>query len=172
MRASWDQYFIGLALMAATRSTCPKASVGSVVVLDRKIVGHGYNGAPRGSAHCTEVGCIEINNHCFRVLHAEENAIVNAGTECEGATLYCSHLPCLHCCKLLINAGISQVVYSTMYYDDRCLALQIRDQSEFLFGAQIGVHRVTVSDLQTVGMYINTSQEGLSSGAQSEVYDY
>jgi len=91
-RPTWDEYFMNIARDVATRSSCPRASVGSVVVKDNHILSTGYNGAPPGEPHCTEVGCLIINNHCERTIHAETNAVVQAarfGVNISGSTLYC-----------------------------------------------------------------------------------
>ena len=120
MRPGWDEYFMEIARTVATRATCPRASVGCVLTRDRRILTTGYNGAPKGVAHCTEVGCLLVNDHCQRVTHAEANAVVQAalhGISIEGATAYCTHQPCINCSKLLISAGVSKIVYATPYPD-------------------------------------------------------
>ena len=76
MRPGWDEYFMQIAHTVGTRATCPRASVGCVLVRDHRILTTGYNGAPRGVAHCTEVGCTLVNEHCLRATHAEANAVV------------------------------------------------------------------------------------------------
>ena len=109
-----------IAQTVATRSTCPRASVGCVLTRDRRILTTGYNGAPSGIPHCTEVGCKMVNDHCQRATHAEANAIVQAalhGVGVAGATAYCTHHPCINCAKLFISAGIRQIVYVTPYSD-------------------------------------------------------
>jgi dCMP deaminase len=120
MRPSWDEYFMQIARTVATRATCPRASVGAVLTRDRRILTTGYNGAPRGVAHCTEVGCLVVHDHCQRATHAEANAIVQGalhGVSLQGATAYCTHEPCVNCSKLLISAGIVRIVYLTAYPD-------------------------------------------------------
>ncbi len=115
-----------IARTVATRATCPRASVGCVLTRDRRILTTGYNGAPRGVAHCTEVGCLMVNDHCQRTTHAEANAVVQAalhGVSLEGATAYCTHHPCVNCVKLFISAGIRQIVYATPYPDSVAVAL-------------------------------------------------
>jgi dCMP deaminase len=104
----------------ATRATCPRASVGAVLVRDHRILTTGYNGAPRHVAHCTEVGCEILNDHCIRSVHAEANAIVQGalhGVGLEGATAYCTHQPCVACAKLFISAGVRRIVYRDPYFD-------------------------------------------------------
>ena len=120
MRPGWDEYFMQIARTVATRATCPRLSVGCVIVREHRILTTGYNGAPRGVAHCTEAGCILVNEHCARATHAEANAIVQAalhGVGVAGATAYCTHHPCINCSKLFISAGIRQIVYATPYSD-------------------------------------------------------
>jgi len=109
-----------IAHTVATRATCPRASVGAVLVRDHRILTTGYNGAPRGVAHCTEAGCMLVNEHCQRATHAEANAIVQGalhGVGLQGATAYCTHQPCVNCSKLLISAGITKIVYDQPYPD-------------------------------------------------------
>ncbi|MDP9111896.1 MAG: cytidine/deoxycytidylate deaminase family protein [Candidatus Eremiobacteraeota bacterium] len=120
MRPGWDKYFMEIARTVATRSTCPRAAVGAVLVRESRILTTGYNGAPRGVAHCSDVGCIIVNDHCARATHAEANAIVQAalhGVSVSGSTAYCTHQPCVNCSKLLISAGIRTIVYDADYID-------------------------------------------------------
>lgn len=119
-RPGWDEYFMEIAHTVATRATCPRLSVGCVLVRDHRILTTGYNGAPRGVAHCTEAGCIIVNDHCLRATHAEANAIVQGalhGVSLQGATAYCTHQPCVNCSKLLISAGVAKIVYEQAYPD-------------------------------------------------------
>lgn len=121
-RPSWNEYFMNVAHEVAKRSTCERAQVGAVIVKDKRILTTGYNGSPRGLPHCTEVGCLMDNGHCVRTLHAEQNAIIVAalhGVITEGATIYITHQPCFLCVKMIINAGIVQIVYDKEYPDDR-----------------------------------------------------
>ena len=120
VRPGWDEYFMDIARSVATRATCPRASVGAVLVRAHRILTTGYNGAPRGVAHCTEIGCLLANDHCQRATHAEANAIVQGalhGVGLEGATAYCTHQPCVNCTKLLISAGIEKIIYENAYPD-------------------------------------------------------
>jgi dCMP deaminase len=115
-----------IARTVATRATCPRALVGCVLTRDRRILTTGYNGAPRGVAHCTDAGCIVVHEHCQRATHAEANAIVQGalhGVSVEGATAYCTHEPCVNCSKLLISAGIGRIVFETAYPDPVASAL-------------------------------------------------
>jgi dCMP deaminase len=119
-RPGWDEYFMEIARTVATRATCPRARVGAVLTRSRRILTTGYNGAPRGVAHCTEAGCLMVDGHCLRATHAEANAIVQGalhGVSLEGATAYCTHQPCAGCSKLLISAGIVRIVYRDAYPD-------------------------------------------------------
>ena len=128
-RPSWDEYFMQIARVVATRSTCLRRQVGAVLVKERRILTTGYNGAPRGLPHCLEVGCLreqlgipsgERQELC-RGLHAEQNAIIQAayyGVSIEGATLYCTHQPCITCAKMLINAGIKKIIFEEPYPDE------------------------------------------------------
>jgi len=120
MRPDWDEYFMQIARQVATRGTCPRANVGAVVVLNRRILTTGYNGAPAGTEHCSDVGCLMVNDHCLRTTHAEANAIVQGalhGVALVGSTIYTTHQPCAGCTKLLISAGIVRVVFERAYTD-------------------------------------------------------
>jgi len=114
--------------MVATRSTCLRRHVGAILVKDKRILATGYNGAPSGLKHCSEVGCLRENlsipsgtrHELCRGLHAEQNAIIQAanhGISIRGATLYCTNKPCIICSKMIINAGITQVYYEEGYDD-------------------------------------------------------
>jgi dCMP deaminase len=138
-RPSWDEYFMEITRLVVSRSTCLRRQVGAVIVKDKKILATGYNGAPSGLPHCLEVGCLrdemgipsgERHELC-RGLHAEQNAIIQAayhGVSINGATLYCTNLPCIICAKMLINAGITRVVYAEGYTDP--LASQMWEESK------------------------------------------
>lgn len=125
MRPTWDEYFMEIAELIKTRSTCVSRQIGAVLVRDKKILTTGYNGAPKGIPHCTKETCLRKNipsgeklDLCMAV-HAEQNAIVQAAcssTNISGATLYCTHgPPCLLCAKMIINAGIKRIVYKDAY---------------------------------------------------------
>lgn len=119
-RPSWDDYFMDIAFTVAQRSTCDRAHVGCVLVRDRRMLCTGYNGAPAGLPHCDEVGHLMVDGHCVRTLHAEQNAIIQAavhGVAVEGATLYCTHQPCVLCAKTLINAGVREIFFAEGYPD-------------------------------------------------------
>lgn len=121
-RPSKDEYFMQLAKTVATRSTCPKAQVGAVLVRDGSIISTGYNGSPVGEKHCDEVGHNESpDGHCQRAVHAELNALLQAakhGNATNHSTLYMTHFPCNHCLKAIRNAGIKEIVYGTPYKND------------------------------------------------------
>jgi dCMP deaminase len=113
---------MNLSVQAAMRSTCPRKSVGAVVVRDKAALATGYNGAIRGLAHCSEVGCLIENDHCVRTVHAEANAILQAarhGVSIDRADIYVTASPCWDCFKLIANAGIARVLYGEFYRDDR-----------------------------------------------------
>ena len=134
MRPSWDEYFMGLAKYVASRSTCLRRQVGAVIVKDKCILSTGYNGASKGATHCEEVGCIreklkipsgEKLDLC-RAVHAEQNAIIQAaknGVSIDGATIYITVTPCFQCAKMIVNAGIKEVVVSGVYPDERTMEL-------------------------------------------------
>lgn len=130
MRPSWDEYFMDLSFEISKRSTCPRAQVGALIVLDKRILTTGYNGSPSGFPHCTEVGCLMQGEHCVRTLHAEQNALIQAalhGVSVRGGTLYVTHQPCLTCAKMIINAGLTRVVYGGEYPDE--LAAQFLNEA-------------------------------------------
>ncbi len=123
-RVSWERYFMNLAVQAATRSTCPRKSVGAVIVRDKTVLSTGYNGSIRGAAHCTEVGCLMENDHCVRTVHAEANALVQAayhGTRLEGAQIFVTASPCFNCFKLIVNSGIRSISFGEFYRDERVI---------------------------------------------------
>lgn len=125
-RPEWDEYFIDIAHVVARRSNCRRRRVAALIVCDRRVISTGYNGTPRGVPNCFDGGCPrcassaasgERLGDCI-CAHAEENAIVQAayhGIAVRGGTLYCTASPCLMCCKMIINAGIREVVYEEEY---------------------------------------------------------
>ncbi len=128
-RPSWDEYFMRIAREVATRATCLRRRIGAVLVLNKRLLCTGYNGPPSGLPHCEEVGCLrdQMNipsgerHELCRGLHAEMNAFLQAsryGIRIEGATLYCTHHPCILCSKMLINTGVVRVVISDDYPDE------------------------------------------------------
>ncbi|KAH3668008.1 hypothetical protein OGAPHI_001762 [Ogataea philodendri] len=128
LRPSWDAYFMKLADLAAFRSNCMKRRVGCVVVRENRIIATGYNGTPRNFKNCNHGGCPRCNSGnssgvglstCL-CLHAEENAILEAGRDRIGnnAVLYCNTCPCLTCSIKIVQSGIKEVVYSQSYSMD------------------------------------------------------
>ena len=128
-RPGWDRYFMDIAQVAAKRSNCSRRQVAAVLVRDKRIISTGYNGTPRGVRNCSDGGCPRCSSnapsgsHLTECLcsHAEENAIVQAayhGIMVKGATLYTTYSPCLLCSKMIINAGIREVVYNESYSID------------------------------------------------------
>ncbi|KAF2236338.1 hypothetical protein EV356DRAFT_522601 [Viridothelium virens] len=137
LRPTWDQYFMQLASLAAQRSNCMKRRVGCVLVRERRVISTGYNGTPRGLQNCNEGGCPRCNggqsagvalSTCL-CIHAEENALLEAGRERirEGSTLYCDTCPCLTCSIKIAQVGINEVVYSQGYYMDTETAAVFRE---------------------------------------------
>ncbi|MCK9525938.1 MAG: dCMP deaminase family protein [Limnochordia bacterium] len=136
-----------IAKLVSSRSTCLRRQVGAVLVRDKHIIATGYNGAPRGISHCMEVGCLreklaipsgERHEMC-RGTHAEQNAIIQAalhGVSTDGATLYCTHQPCILCAKMLINAGVQKVVFQGEYPDGLALELMNEAQIEMVISTQ------------------------------------
>jgi len=123
-RPSWDEYFITLATVVASRATCDRKHVGAVIVRGNHPIATGYNGAPPGLPHCDEVGhllrIVDGRPSCHRVTHAEQNAVFTAarfGHRTEDATIYVTAQPCLNCAKAIITAGIKRVVWSEGYPD-------------------------------------------------------
>ncbi len=137
-RPSWDEYFMDITRRVATRSTCLRRAVGAILVHDKRIIASGYNGGPSGLAHCLDIGCLREKlgipsgqqHELCRGIHAEQNAIIQAaryGVSIDGAVLYCTTQPCTQCTKMLINAGITEIVYAEGYPDD--LARELLDES-------------------------------------------
>ena len=121
-RVSWDEYFMNIARVVATRATCDRKHVGAVIVRDRTILSTGYNGSIRGMPHCDEVGHLIENDHCVATVHAEANAILQAaknGVRIDGAEIYTTASPCWNCFKLIANAGCRRIVFGEFYRDNR-----------------------------------------------------
>lgn len=137
-RPSWDEYFMKLAEEVATRTTCMRRAVGAVIVKDRRILATGYNGVPTGLRHCAETGCLREQlgvpsgqrHEICRGLHAEQNALLQAaryGINIEGSVIYINTQPCVVCAKMLINAGIKEIIYKNPYPDE--LAMELLEES-------------------------------------------
>ena len=133
-RPSWDEYFMTIVRDVATRSTCRRRKVGAILVKDKRIIATGYNGGPTGLAHCLEIGCLREQlgipsgqqHELCRGVHAEQNAIIQAaryGVHTDGSVLYCTTQPCVQCTKMLLNAGVTEIIFSEGYPDG--LALQL-----------------------------------------------
>jgi dCMP deaminase len=140
-RPSWDEYFLQLAGLVATRSTCMRRQVGAVLVKNKRIIATGYNGAPMNLKHCQEVGCLRARLHIpsgqnyeiCRGIHAEQNAIVNAafyGIPTENSVLYSTTQPCVACARMLINAGVLRIVHQGDFQD--ALALEMLQEAGIL----------------------------------------
>jgi dCMP deaminase len=146
-RPSWDEYFIQVAELVSSRSTCLRRKVGAVLVKERRILATGYNGAPSGLAHCDETGCLretlgissgEKHELC-RGLHAEQNVLLQAalhGIGVKDSSLYLTCTPCSICAKMIINAGIKEIIYKDSYPDKmaqdffRCAGVKCRKMSK------------------------------------------
>ena len=121
-RTGWHRYFMNIAGVVATRSTCDRRYVGAVIVRDRTILSTGYNGSIRGLPHCSDVGHWMEGGHCIATVHAEANAVIQAarnGVSIEGATLYVTASLCWSCFKMVANAGIKTIVYDEFYGSGR-----------------------------------------------------
>lgn len=137
-RPSWDEYFMRITRLVATRSTCLRRKVGAILVREKRILTTGYNGAPQGLAHCLDIGCLreKLNvpsgerHELCRAIHAEQNLIIQAarhGVQTQGSTLYTTHQPCVICTKMLINAGVEKIYYGEGYPDE--LSKQMLDEA-------------------------------------------
>ncbi len=140
-RPSWDEYFMKLAEEVQTRTTCMRRAVGALIVKDRRILATGYNGVPTGLRHCNETGCLREQlgvpsgqrHEICRGLHAEQNALLQAaryGINIEGASMYITTQPCVVCAKMLINAGIKEIIYKNPYPDK--LAMDLLSESDIV----------------------------------------
>jgi dCMP deaminase len=121
-RVDWDEYFMNIARVASSRSTCDRKFVGAVIVRDKTILSTGYNGSIRKIPHCTDVGHLMENGHCVATIHAEANAIIQAaknGVCIDGATIYTTASPCWVCFKLIANSGLKRICYGEFYRDKR-----------------------------------------------------
>ena len=148
-RPDWEIYFLKIAQLASTRSTCIRRHVGAVLVKEKKILATGYNGAPSGISHCVDVGCLRDEeqipsgqrHELCRGLHAEQNAILQAayhGVSIQGSVLFCTNFPCVICSKMLINAGIRQIFYLEGYPDPL--------SEKMLREAGMELHRIQMED--------------------------
>jgi dCMP deaminase len=144
-RPGWDEYFIGIAQLVAQRSTCLRRKVGALVVKDRRILATGYNGTPSGIRHCGQVGCLREKlkvpsgqrHELCRGLHAEQNVLLQAslhGVSLRESVMYVTNQPCIICAKMIINAGIREVVVAGSYPDSMA--------EQFLKEARVRLRRV------------------------------
>lgn len=137
-RPDWHTYFMKMAYLVSTRSTCLRRKVGAILVKNNQILSTGYNGAPKLVPHCSQTGCIRAKydvpsgerHELCRGVHAEQNAIIQAavnGVPIKNAELYCTHQPCSICAKMLINAEIKTIIVANTY-DDK-LARSLLEQA-------------------------------------------
>ena len=140
-RISWDEYFMEMAKLASRRSSCIRRQVGAVLVKDNHIISTGYNGSPKGTEHCIDIGCIREKNHIpsgerhelCRGTHAEQNCIAQAaknGVSTNDTVMYTKVFPCTMCLKIMINAGIKEIVYEEDYNDS--LSEQLIKESKII----------------------------------------
>ena len=124
-RPSWDDYFMAIAKIIASRGTCDRLYAGAVLVKDNRIISTGYNGSPPGLPHCDDVGHLLEEGHCVRTIHGEHNAILQAAvhgsTSTVGSTMYSKYNPCIHCTKYVIAAGIKRVVIGKIYRNSKAI---------------------------------------------------
>ncbi len=136
-RPQWDEYFLKLAMLASERATCPRMHCGCVLVKDKNVISTGYNGSIPGDDHCEEIGCLVVENHCIRTVHAEMNALIQAakrGHAIDGSTAYVTNMPCTTCAKALITAGIKRVVVFSDYHDTMAI--------EFFAKAKVKIDKI------------------------------
>ena len=121
-RPSIDLYFMRMASVASTLATCPRKSVGAVIVRNKRIVATGYNGSIGGQPHCEDAGCMMEDGHCIRTIHSEANAILQAartGMNIEGCAIYVTASPCFNCFKLIANSGLVAIYFGEFYREKR-----------------------------------------------------
>lgn len=140
-RLSHDAYFMALARMASSRSTCPRRSVGAVLIREKRVISTGYNGSPPGFRQCDVDGCLMVEGHCINTVHAEQNALLRSREQ--GDTIYCTDAPCLMCLKSCLshNSGM-KIVYWRDYRDD------LRDA--FLAHHGIQIYRIKEEDVTSM----------------------
>jgi dCMP deaminase len=118
-RPTWDEYFMGIVDQVAKRCTCSRTPKGAVIVKDNRIISTGYIGSISGTPHCDDVGHLMLDGHCIRTVHAEANAVAQAaknGAALNNTTCYTTTLPCFNCLKLLVNSGVTRIVYKEDYF--------------------------------------------------------
>lgn len=147
-RPSWDEYFSKTAHLVSERSTCLRRRVGAVLVKEKQILATGYNGAPSGISHCEEVGCLRQKlkvpsgqrHEICRGLHAEQNVLLQAarhGVSVKGSVLYITNAPCVICAKMIINAGIDEIIISGDYPDKMAI--------DFLKEAKVKLRKIKIA---------------------------
>lgn len=154
-RASWDEYFMDIATVVSSRSTCDRKNVGAAIVRDRTILSTGYNGSIRGMPHCSEVGHMMQDGHCLATIHAEQNAIIHAarnGVPINAAHLYVTASPCWSCFKSIANAGITRIVYGEFYRDERIFEVAAHLGIELLHLPHQALVKVQVGSATPVGV--------------------
>ena len=140
-RPDWDEYFLKVAMLVSERATCPRMHCGCVLVKDKRILSTGYNGSIPGDEHCEDDGCMIVDNHCVRTIHAEMNAILQCsihGVSTQGATAYVTNMPCTNCAKSLIAAGVKEIVIFSDYHDTKA--------EEFFEIAKVNIKRLEMPD--------------------------
>ncbi|WP_020008491.1 ComE operon protein 2 [Salinicoccus albus] len=131
MRIGWNEYFLAQSHLLSLRSTCERLKVGATIVKDNRVIAGGYNGSVSGEDHCIDVGCLLEDSHCIRTIHAEINALLQCskfGVSTEGASVYVTHFPCVHCTKSLVQAGIKNIFYAKGYKNHE-YALNLLDKT-------------------------------------------
>lgn len=148
-RLSWDDYFMKICCILAERSTCRRHNIGALIVKNKRILTTGYNGAVSGAKDCLELGCLRdeediesgTRHEVCRAVHAEQNAIIQAaihGIDIKGATLYCTHTPCIICAKMIVQTGIKEVISYQDYADTRA--------KKFLMEAGVKLRKIKKPD--------------------------
>lgn len=136
MRKTWDEYFMEITEMVASRSTCDRAFVGCVLVnKDNRIVSTGYNGSVAGNPHCNDIGHTMRDGHCIATIHAEMNALLycaKEGIPVKDTRAYVTHFPCLNCTKALIQAGIREIIYRNDYRIDP-YAIELLEKNHIVY---------------------------------------
>ncbi len=131
-RPSWDRYFLNIVNDLKSRSTCTRRQFGAIIVNDKKeIISSGYNGVVRGAPHCEDIGCVKddmeiesgMGHGICPAVHAEQNALIQAGRTAEGGTMYLNGFPCKICARLIVNSGIKRIVMSGDYSDEEGLKI-------------------------------------------------
>ena len=138
-RPDWDEYFLKLAMLASERATCPRMHCGCVIVKNKNVITTGYNGSIPGDQHCEDAGCLIVENHCVRTVHAEMNALIQAarrGHAVDGGNAYVTNMPCTTCAKALITAGIKRVVIFSDFHDTMA--------EVFFANAGVSIDRITI----------------------------